>query len=397
MFSLLLSLARSEIWGVIFCGSNQFYNYRHTADSYYMYYLMNHINDVPSNRIILMCYDDIVDAAQNPFKGQIFRSLDHVNVYPGKEKISYTGKKVTAANFYKVLSGDDSEGPALKSTSNDNVMIFYDNHGGSGIFGVPSGCGPYIYAKDLKEVIQKMYDDGKYKNCFFPVTACYAGSVALILQDIPKLYLMTAAHDKESSYADIYDPELKQYLTSEFSTISQLYWQAHPYDTLGSSLKPIQDGVKKSHVTEYGDKSVKDLKIHEFFGKPRNSVQSKVLPKPVSLLYAKETEARIKAAEYRLASKSLNSQLEAQMEINLEKQASLKVDAVIEGLRQKFQPTENEVHEIKDWDCYKQVLGHMQKSFSHLGESFYAKTFFFSNLCNQFKAEEIIAEINKLI
>jgi legumain len=397
MFALFAAFARCDTWAVIFCGSNQYYNYRHTADSYYMYYLLNHINNVPEENIILMCYDDIVDSASNPFKGQIFRSLDHVNVYPGKDKIAYTGKQVTAKNFYNVLLGDTSAGPALKSTSNDNLMVFYDNHGGSGIFGVPEGCGAYIYANDLKKVFEQMYEKGMYKNCFFPITACYAGSVALVLEGVPKLYLMTAAHDKESSYADIWDPALRQYLTSEFSTISQLYWQAHPYDTLGSSLKPITDGVKKSHVTEYGDKSIKELQICEFFGKPRNAEQPRVLPKPFSLFQAKETEARMKSAEYKAASNTLSAQLEAAMEMNLEKQASAKVDAVIEGLRQKFQPTENAVHEIKDWDCYKQVLGHMQKSFNYLGESFYAKTFFFSNLCNQFKAEEIIAEINKLI
>jgi legumain len=396
MLSLLASFARCDNWAVIYCGSNQFYNYRHTADSYYMYYLINQVNDIPSEKIILMCYDDIVDCASNPFKGQIFRSLDHVNVYPGKDKIAYSGKATTAENFYKVLTGDNSAGPALQSTSNDNVMIFFDNHGGEGLLGVPDGCGDYIYADDLKSKLQTMYDKGLYKNCFFPITACYSGSVAKVLDGVPKLYIMTASNDHESSYADIWDSSIQQYLTSEFSAVSQLYWQSHPHDTLGSSFQPIVDGVKESHVCEFGDLSLKELKISDFFGNPRNAIRSKPQPKTFSLLHAKETEARLTSASYKAASSTVSAQLSAAFETNLEKQASAKVDAVIDGLRLKFAP-KDAFNGQKNWDCYKQVLRHMQKSFNYLGESFYAKTFFFSNLCNQYKAEEIIAEINKLI
>jgi len=398
MLSLLASFAACDNWAVIYCGSNQFYNYRHTADSYYMYYLINKVNDIPAEKIILMCYDDIVDCSSNPFKGQIFRSLDHLNVYPGKDRISYTGKQCTAENFYKVLTGDNSAGPALQSTTSDNVMVFFDNHGGDGILGVPEGCGPYIYANDLQATFQKMYDNGLYNYCFFPITACYAGSVAKVVAGVPKLYMMTAANDHESSYADMWDSSLSQYLTSEFSAVSQLYWQAHPHDTLGSSFDPIVAGVKQSHVCEYGDTTLKDMKISDFFGNPQNGVHPKVLPKAFSLLHAKETEARLTTSQYMAASKSASMQLRAAFEMNLEKQASAKVDAVISGLRLKFQPNEDAIDsEIKNWDAYKQVLGHMQKSFKYLGESFYSKTFFFANLCNQFKAEEIVNEINKLI
>ena len=395
MFALFASLALCDNWAVIFTGSNQFYNYRHTADSYYMYYLINKVNDIPEDNIILMCYDDIVDSAENPFRGQIFRSLDHLNIYPGKSALSYTGSKVTAANFYKVLTGDSSNGKALASTSEDNVMIFFDNHGGSGILGVPDGCGGYIYADDLQEALTTMYNNKLYKNCFFPITACYAGSVAKEI-NVDKLYIMTASNDHESSYADMWDSSVGQYLTSEFSAVSQLYWQAHPQDTLGSSFEPIVAGVKESHVCEYGDTSLKSLLISDFFGNPRNSVSKKPLPKTFSLLKAKETEAHLTAASYYAASKTLSKQLQGTLEYQLEKQVSDKVDAIIAGLKAKFQPKDNQ-NAVMNWACYKKVLGHMQANFQHLGESFYAKTFFFSNLCKQYEADVIIAEINKLL
>lgn len=390
MLSLLTSLASCDTWAVIFCGSRDFYNYRHTADSYYMYHLIAEVNNLDKDKIILMCYDDIVNDAENPFKGQIFRSLDHLNVYPGRANVKYTAGKVTATNFYKVLTGDNSQGPALQSTANDNVMIFFDNHGGDGILGVPDGCGDYIYANDLKQTLQTMHDKGMYKNCFFPITACYAGSVAKVVAGVPKLYMMTAANDHESSYADIWDDSLGEYLTSEFSAVSQLYWQAHPTCTIGDSFEPIKNGVKQSHVMEYGDTSLKTLPVSLFLGTPNKVSENVVAPLSRGVLHAKETEAKLSS----LSMKKNN--VKAILFAELEKASTKKMEALIDSLTKEFKPLPaNGAVDIKDWDNYKAVLRHLQKSVSHLGESFYAQTFFFANLANQVKAEEIIKAINK--
>jgi legumain len=361
-----------------------------------MYYLINQENDIPAEKIILMTYDDIVNSASNPFQGQIFRSLDHKNIYPGAAALSYSGKQVTAENFYKVLTGDSSAGRALQSTSNDNVMVFFDNHGGSGILGVPEGNGDYIYADDLKNAFQKMHDNGLYKNCFFPITACYSASVAQVVDGVPNLYMMTASNDHESSMACLYDSSLQTYLSSEFSLVSQTYWESNPTAVLGDTFQPIVDGVKESHVCEYGDTSVKQCKVNDFFGNPRNGVRRNKIASTFKLLKAKETEARLSILSIKSTTSKV-AKLTATIESAIEKRASDKVDAVIAGLRSKFQPKESNSVTISDWANYKAVLRHMQKSFNYLGESFYAKTFFFANLANQYKAEEIIAEINKLI
>jgi legumain len=52
----------------------------------------------------------------------------------------YTGENVTAANLYAVLLGDKSNlsggsGKVLNSGPNDNVFIYYTDHGGPGIIG----------------------------------------------------------------------------------------------------------------------------------------------------------------------------------------------------------------------------------------------------------------------
>jgi len=396
---LFASQVACDRWAVIYCGSRDFYNYRHTADSYYMHYLVRIENKLPKDRMILMCYDNIVDSPQNPFKGQIFRSLDHKNIYPGKDEIAYSGAATTAKNFYNVLLGDTSAGRALQSTENDNVMVFFDNHGGDGILGVPEGCGPYIYAKDLKNVLQQMYEKKMYKNLFFPITACYSGSVAKVVDGVPKLYMMTASNDHESSYACLYDSSLGTYLSSEFSVVSQLYWEAHPTCTIGESFEPIRTGVKQSHVCRYGDMSLEALPVSDFLGLPNSVHRVRSIPAAAMIIKSSETTARLSQLEVVGVKKNSFFQARIAAEVALEQEADKKVNALISGLKNKFTTDAN--FELPcaniNWDSYKLVLGHLQAKFDYLGESFYAKTRFFSNLCNVAPAEAIIKAIDSLL
>lgn len=110
-------------------------------------------NGIARENIIHLAYDDVANARANPFPGQLFNKPTEagtpgVNVYD-KTEIDYSGADVTAQNFYNVLLGDDSNGPALKSDENSKVFVYYADHGGAGILGVPTGNGAYIYADQL--------------------------------------------------------------------------------------------------------------------------------------------------------------------------------------------------------------------------------------------------------
>jgi legumain len=54
---------------------------------------------------------------------------------------------VTAANFLAVLTGDSAAvkgKKVLKSNANDNVFIFFTDHGGTGLVAFPGMCHTYI-------------------------------------------------------------------------------------------------------------------------------------------------------------------------------------------------------------------------------------------------------------
>lgn len=111
----------------------------------------------------MMAYDDIAMSGWNPYKGQIFHEEGHkTNVYPGTEKIDIKGKDVTAERFMNVISTE------LKSTKNDDLFIYFDDHGDAGMLCFPDTL---LYADDLKSAMKKMEENGKYGRCLFGIEA----------------------------------------------------------------------------------------------------------------------------------------------------------------------------------------------------------------------------------
>ena len=91
-------------------------------------------------KIIFMACDDIANAPENPFPGEIFNSPYGDNVYD-PEIIDYRGKEMlTAEHFMAVMMGDKKAaggGKVLRSTIEDNVFLFFVDHGAPGILAFP--------------------------------------------------------------------------------------------------------------------------------------------------------------------------------------------------------------------------------------------------------------------
>jgi len=197
-------------------------------------------NGYSSNSIIQLAYDDIANNPENPFNGQVFHTLDHFNIYH-QDYISISGNSVTAQQFYSTLT-------SIPTSSSDNVFVYYDNHGGPDILGVPDGVsGGYIYGEDLAAAFNTMSSNGLYKYLLFGIEACYSGSVAKLFT-APNMGTITAANDAESSYAAVYDSTLGTYLSNEFTN----YWinemDINPTQAVGDLYDNLKSQTTGSHV-----------------------------------------------------------------------------------------------------------------------------------------------------
>jgi len=283
-FALATGVAAADHWAVIMAGSNTYGNYRHQADACHAYQIAKK-NGIPESNIIMLAYDDIANSSRNPFPGKMFNKptpagTPGVDVYEGC-KIDYKGKDVNAANFLKVLSGDTSaSGPVLKSTAKDKVFVYYTDHGGVGILGVPSGAaGGYIHAADINKAIETLQSKGGYKELLFYLEACESGSIFSNLLKAPNAKALTAANPSESSWGwycagsgtggdKVNGKDIGSCLGDEFS----VRWMEDTdsadlkSETVGQQATKIKTAVTKSHVQEYGVTSFDSEPIGDFEG-----------------------------------------------------------------------------------------------------------------------------------
>ena len=381
----LLVLASAENWVVLVCGSEGYSNYRHHADIAHAYQIVRDGGVDPDN-IITMMYNDVPFSSKNPFPGKLFnRPGDNApDVYDGVI-VDYMEKEVSPANLIKVLMGDTSTGKkVLKSTEEDNVFLFFSDHGSLQVLSLPGG---YLYSRDLLDTINKMHEKKMYKKFLIYVDACYSGSM---FQDLPEnlnVVAVTAASDQESSWswycgdeAVVKGKKLGTCLGDEFS----VYWTEDAEkgevktETLEEQFNRLVKGVTKSHVMRFGDVSFKDDVIGEFIGYPE---RGKAMPYPHSF---EQWDSRDNLMLYRLyqAQHTTGKEQKKWQKLYEEEVANRQaIDKYFDALAKEakyYQMPEP----VKSTECYARAI----KQFEDImGRSDYALKYFhvFINLCNE--------------
>lgn len=271
-------------WAVLVAGSSGYGNYRHQADVCHAYQLLIK-GGVKEENIVVFMYDDIAHNELNPRPGVIINHPNGPNVYAGVSK-DYTGENVTVENLYAVLLGDKSKvkggsGKVINSKPEDTIFIYYSDHGGPGVLGMPNM--PYLYAMDFINVLKKKHAAGGYKEMVIYVEACESGSVfeGIMPKDL-NVYVTTASNAQESSWGT-YCPGMDPPPPPEYITcLGDLYSVAWMEDSETHNLKretveQQYQWVKKrtsnfnnyaigSHVMEYGDTNITAEKLYVFQG-----------------------------------------------------------------------------------------------------------------------------------
>ncbi|KAM0935084.1 putative legumain protein [Dioscorea sansibarensis] len=271
-------------WAVLVAGSNGYVNYRHQADVCHAYRLLKK-GGLKEENIVMFMYDDIAGNPLNPRHGIIINHPKGEDVYAGVPK-DYTGAQVTAKNLYAVIMGNKSavqggSGKVVDSKENDRIFIYFSDHGGPGVLGMP--IMPFILADEFINVLKKKHAAGTYKEMVIYVEACESGSIfeGLMPEDL-NIYVTTASNPEESSWGT-YCPGMDPPPPPEFMTcLGDLYSVSWMEDSDAHNLKEetIQKQYQKvkartsnyntynagSHVMEYGNKSMKSEKLYLYQG-----------------------------------------------------------------------------------------------------------------------------------
>ncbi|KAL8238773.1 hypothetical protein R6Q59_015340 [Mikania micrantha] len=197
----------------------------------------------------------------------------------------YTGEYVTAANFYAVLLGSTSaltggSGKVLATKPQDKVFIYYTDHGGPGILGMPNL--PFIYANDFINVLKAKHAMGTYSEMVIYVEACESGSIfeGLIPENL-NIYVTTASNATESSWGTycpgMTPPPPKEYDTClgdlysiswlEDSDVEDLKTETLEDQYLKVKLRTLNNNTYEgSHVMQYGTKGISNETVSVYQG-----------------------------------------------------------------------------------------------------------------------------------
>jgi legumain len=366
IFCLALFGANAAHYAVLVAGSNMFYNYRHQADVYHAYQTLIK-NGFEKDNIVTFAYDDIATDPQNPFPGKVFNKPtdgEGEDVYAGIT-IDYKGKDVTPDNFLAVLKGSDilkKQGKKiLESTEEDNVFIFFSDHGASGLIAFPY---EYLYANNFMSTLTWMSQNKKYKQMVIYIEACESGSMfqGILPQNI-SIYATTAANSEESSWGTYCSPNDKVNGKSIGSCLGDLYsvnvWEnidaVDPsQETLITQFGILVQKTNLSHVQRFGDVSISNQIIGNF---EANQASYKG---PVKLQYEEEVKENTHVDSrynklYYLQNKHKNLQSSASASELAEEMASIaKYDSTFSKIAREFNlNTDVKVRDI-DFACLKQ-------------------------------------------
>ena len=357
--------------------------------------------------MIVFAYDDIAINKSNPFIGKVFNAPSPtspgIDVYKGVV-IDYRKENVDPKLFLEVLKGNKEAvkgkgtGRVLESTKDDNVFIFFSDHGAPGLIAFPSDD---LYANDLISTLQYMFDNQKYNKLVFYLEACESGSMFKnILPTNINVYATTASNELESSWATYCGSNAVVNRIRLSTCLGDLYsvnWLEdadlrNSEETIGDQFEIVKKKTDQSPVNEFGDLSIKSLFLKEFFGEASPSkLNQRVFNKQNRNIQRKSIDSRLaKFHHLSLLYKETKSILDLN---NVIKELSeiRQNDLFFKEIKNIFElKEENQLEEI-NFTCYENVLKTFKSKCSFSNE--YSLKFYrhFVNAC--FKNETSIIEM----
>jgi glycosylphosphatidylinositol transamidase (GPIT) subunit GPI8 len=163
-----------------------------------------------------MVYDDIPTMPENPLPGDIHNIPKGKNIRPGAD-VDYSGSQVTAATLKNVLTGTKSASApiVLEGNASTDLFVFIASHGTPG--GIVFSSDELFTTDDFTRVTSSMNRNRQYRQLVFVVDTCFGESSAMNAT-APGILYLTGAAGNEPSLGAVYDMDIRQWLSDEFTS-----------------------------------------------------------------------------------------------------------------------------------------------------------------------------------
>ena len=237
---------RTNFNAVIVGPSRGWKNYRHQADALTVYTLLRQ-NGVDDASIILMVYDDVPTVPENPLRGDIHNIPKGQNIRSGA-RVDYSGANVTAATFKNIMTGTKTASTpfVLESDAGTDVFVYIASHGAPGeiVFGTGNSL---LTTDDFTALTNSMEKDRRYRQMAFFVDTCFGESMATNVT-APGILYLTGAAKNEPSLGAVYDMDIRQWLSDEFTSGVITTLRADGNITFRQLYPAVYKKVTGSHV-----------------------------------------------------------------------------------------------------------------------------------------------------
>ena len=242
---------------------------------------------IKRENIIYFTYHADVDIEFNPFPGKVFTdpapdtSGDWAQ-YGCFNGVDYSDDVISKELFLAILSGDaftarkltGQENPkVLAAGPEDTVFTYFIDHGAPGYIMIGR---ERVTSEELLGAMRQAYLQQLYGKWVWFMEACFSGSMFPKLPEDVNIYVMTAADAEHSAYMSNCPPDdaiagvhLGPCLSSLWDEAYMVYLEEHPEGKIGELVDAVKEEVKKDsdqNVSEFGDKSFRDLPLSDFFG-----------------------------------------------------------------------------------------------------------------------------------
>lgn len=194
--------------------------------------------------------DNIAFDSHNLYPGVVKVKPDGENLYQNME-VDYKINDVTIADLQDILMGHSSSRlpHVISSGKNDNVVVFWCGHGNQNR--LAWGLHETVYGSQVRDILQTMNEEQRYRKILFAMDACYSGSIGEACAGIPGILFITAANAYESSKADMKDPEMGIWLSNGFTRTFQETIDEDPGITLRNLYYKLARQTIGSHAMVY--------------------------------------------------------------------------------------------------------------------------------------------------
>jgi ABC-type branched-subunit amino acid transport system substrate-binding protein len=253
---------KKDFQAVIAGSTRGWINYRHQADALTLYTLLRE-NGVADDHIILISYDDIPTLPENPLPGNIHNIPGGKNIRSGAH-LDYSGPAATAATLKNVLTGTKTTSTpvVLESDAGTDVFVYIAGHGDPG--GITFLGNDTFTTDDLTNVTNTMYRDHQYRQLVFMVDSCFGESISADTT-APGIFFFTSSAAGEPSFGAVYDMDIRQWLSDEFTSSVMNLVRSDPDITFRELYIASYEKVTGSHVRMMttGNFSL-DMPVREF-------------------------------------------------------------------------------------------------------------------------------------